>query len=377
VIAAASYDFCVVGGGIAGLSAAAELAAHGRVLLLEREAALAQHATGRSAALFAEFYGNAPVRALTRASRAFYERPPAAFARSPLGRRGTLFVGTEAQRPAVEAFQALLQQGGARPVWLDAAALRAQVPVLTTATMGLLDAVAEDIDVGVVVDGFVRLLRERGGEIRRNSAPRALQRHGDRYRVELDDTTLDVRVVVNAAGAWAGEFAAFAGATAIPMTPMRRTAFVVDLPDGIDARPWPCVIDIDEQLYFKSDAGRLLVSPADETPSVPCDAWADDLDVAIAVERLEAMTSLRVAQVRSSWAGLRTFAPDRTPVVGFDPRLPGFFWLAGQGGYGLQTAPAMARAAAALASGSAWPEDLAAAGLQPEQLSPRRFAAGT
>ena len=153
-----------------------------------------------------------------------------------------------------------------------------------------------------------------------------------------------------------------------------RQCLNVDLPEGLDASAWPCVIDIDEHLYFKPDAGRLLVSPADETPSMPCDAWADDLDVAEAVERLETMTSLRVTQVRSRWAGLRTFAPDRTPIVGFDPELPGFFWLAGQGGYGLQTAPAMARAAAALASGSAWPADLAAEGVQPEQLAPRRFA---
>ncbi len=372
--ARARCDFCVIGGGIAGLSAAAELAAHGSVVLLEREAALAQHATGRSAALFAEFYGNAPVRALTRASRAFYERPPAAFARSPLGRRGTLFVGTADQRKAVEALREELSRSGAQPAMLDGAAVHERVPIIANAALGLLDAAAEDIDVGVVVEGYTKLLRERGGEVRRNSAPRAVARRGSHFQIALPEAALDARVVVDAAGAWADEVGTLAGATPMSLAPLRRTAFIVDLPEGLDASAWPCVIDIDEHLYFKPDAGRLLVSPADETPSMPCDAWADDLDVAEAVERLETMTSLRVTQVRSRWAGLRTFAPDRTPIVGFDPELPGFFWLAGQGGYGLQTAPAMARAAAALASGSAWPADLAAEGVQPEQLAPRRFA---
>lgn len=371
---ATACDFCVIGGGIAGLSAAAELAAHGSVVLLEREAALAQHATGRSAALFAEFYGNAPVRALTRASRAFYERPPAAFARSPLGRRGTLFIGNSGQRAAVEALRSELERSGAQPAMLDAAAVHARVPIVANAALGLLDAAAEDIDVGVVVEGYTKLLRERGGEVRRNCAPRALSRSEGHFDIDLPEGALEARVVVDAAGAWADEVGALAGATPMRLAPLRRTAFIVDLPDGLDARAWPCVIDIDERLYFKPDAGRLLVSPADETPSAPCDAWADDLDVAEAVERLETMTSLRVTQVRSRWAGLRTFAPDRTPIVGFDPNLPRFFWLAGQGGYGLQTAPAMARAAAALASESAWPADLAAEGVQPEHLTPRRFA---
>jgi D-arginine dehydrogenase len=256
---------------------------------------------------------------------------------------------------------------------LEAAAVRALVPIVETAAVGLLDAAAEDIDVGAVVEGYTRLLRERGGEVRRHCAPRGFVRLGTGFEINLPDGPLAARVVVNAAGAWADDVGALAGGTPIGLTPLRRTAFIVDLPQGVDARAWPCVIDIDERLYFKPDAGRLLVSPADETPSAPCDAWADDLDVAEAVQRLETMTSLRVSQVRARWAGLRTFAPDRTPVVGFDPQLPGFFWLAGQGGYGLQTAPAMARAAAALASGSQWPADLAAEGVQPQHLTPQRF----
>jgi D-arginine dehydrogenase len=203
-----------------------------------------------------------------------------------------------------------------------------------------------------------------------------MARRGSGFEIDLPEGPIDAPIVIDAAGAWADAVGTMAGATPMGLAPLRRTAFIVDLPEGLDARAWPCVIDIDERLYFKPDAGRLLVSPADETPSAPCDAWAEDLDVAAAVERLETMTSLRVTQVRSRWAGLRTFAPDRTPVVGFDPTLPGFFWLAGQGGYGLQTAPAMARAAAALASGGPWPADLAAEGVQPEQLTPRRFARG-
>jgi D-arginine dehydrogenase len=180
-------------------------------------------------------------------------------------------------------------------------------------------------------------------------------------------------VLVNAAGAWADGVAETCGALRIGLQPLRRTALLVDPPTGVDIRDWPAVIDADEMFYFKPDAGKLLLSPADETPDKPGDAQPDDLDVAVAVDRVQMALDIDVQRVRHCWAGLRTFAPDRAPVVGFDPRTTGLFWCAGQGGYGIQSAPALARTAAALAKRESIPADVAAQGLKAEDLSPGRF----
>ncbi|MFO1426856.1 MAG: FAD-binding oxidoreductase [Steroidobacteraceae bacterium] len=295
-----------------------------------------------------------------------------AFARSR--RAGCCTSRARRSAPPIEALAAELRSGGGDPRPVSGGEVSARVPVVRGAASGLLEPEARDIDAGGLVDGYLRLLRTRGGELRRNAELRGIESWGSRLVAQFAGGELEAGTIVNAAGAWAGEVAWLAGALPIGLAPLRRTAFTIDLPEGVEARAWPCVIDVEERLYFKPDAGRLLVSPADETPSVPCDAQADDFDVALAVERLEAMTSLRVTRVRARWAGLRTFAPDRTPLVGFDPRAPGFFWLAGQGGYGLQTSAAMARAAAALATGSGWPADLAAQGVRPEALAPDRYA---
>lgn len=368
-----TYDFCVIGGGIAGVAVASELARRGRVVLLEREADLGYHATGRSAALFAESYGNAPVRALTRASRWFFVDPPEGFGRPLVTARGALFVATAAQRAALETLAAALQAEGAAARRIDAVELPAIVPVLATAEQGILDSGALDIDVASLLAGFARRARAAGAEILTRREVTAIRRDG-MFTVECGGERFSAPVVVNAAGAWAGVIGERAGALPLPLQPLRRTAFIIDGPPGLHLNAWPMVIDVEEKLYFKPDADRLLVSPADETPSRPCDAWADDLDVAMAVERLETLTTLRVERVASSWAGLRTFAPDRVPVVGFDPTLAGFFWLAGQGGYGVQTAPALARTAAALAAGEPLPDEVAAEGVTAAMLSPARFA---
>jgi D-arginine dehydrogenase len=181
-------------------------------------------------------------------------------------------------------------------------------------------------------------------------------------------------VLINAAGAWADEVATACGARALGLQPLRRTALLIDPPAGVDIRDWPAVIDADEQFYFKPDAGKLLLSPADETPNPAADVHPDDLDVAIAVDRVQAALDIDVRRVSHSWAGLRTFSPDRVPVVGFDPEVAGFFWCAGQGGYGIQTSPAMARTAAALVKQESLPADIAAQGLAAEDLSPQRFS---
>jgi D-arginine dehydrogenase len=369
------FDYCVIGGGIAGLSVGWELAAHGRVILLEQESQLSYHATGRSAALFAECYGNAAVRALTRASRDFYFNPPAGFAPRPLvSDRGALYIATEAQLPELTEFAREVADGSAPLTVFSGAEARERVPILSTAVAGAcFDPAVCDIDVGAVVDGFRRGFRARDGVIATEAGVRHLARLSDGWRVGAGTREVTARILVNAAGAWADEIAALAGAARLGLTPRRRTAAIVDLPGGINARAWPCVFDVADRFYAKPDADRLLISPADEAPSLPCDAQPDDLDVAEAVDRIERVTTLTISRVSRAWAGLRTFAPDRSPVIGFDPRIEGLFWFAGQGGYGFQMAPAAAHAARALVLGQFAPALAALLGVSEALLSPRRF----
>jgi D-arginine dehydrogenase len=230
-----------------------------------------------------------------------------------------------------------------------------------------------DIDVHALLQGFMRGARAAGATIVTGSpVTRAERRHGI-WSIELADGPVTAPVLVNAAGAWADRVATACGAATLGLQPLRRTALLVEMPDGVDIREWPAVLDVDEQFYFKPEAGKLLLSPADETPSSPVDAQSDELDVAVGVERLETALDIEVRRVTHSWAGLRTFSPDRTPVMGFDPKVPGLFWCAGQGGYGIQTSPAMGRLAAALAMGERLPADVAAEGLTAKDLSPNRF----
>jgi D-arginine dehydrogenase len=250
------------------------------------------------------------------------------------------------------------------------------VPVLRPdyVAAGLLEPAAMDADVAALHQGFLKGARARGVEIRTGCEVTAIARRAGGFRVTCaSGETFQAAVVVNAAGAWADRIAALAGAAPVGLQPLRRTALIVDAPAGVETRAWPAVIDVDEQFYFKPDAGRLLASPGDETPSEPCDAWADEMDVAICVERIQAAADIPVRRIVRAWAGLRSFVADRSPVIGFDPGVAGFFWLAGQGGYGVQTAPAAARAAAALARGRPIPADIAAEGVTAEDLSAARL----
>lgn len=372
-------DVIVIGAGIAGASVAYELAANRRVLLLERESQPGYHTTGRSAALFTETYGNAAMRALTRASKAFFVDPPAGFASTPLlSPRGTLLVARAEQLPALERARdecAALVGNLAR--W-SGEEVRARVPCFDPEQVagGLLEPDAMDIDVHALHQGYLRGLRARDGVLVCNAEVRALARYRGHWRVQTPAGEFAAPVLVNAAGAWADGIGRLAGARPIGLVPMRRTAITFDLPQGAGVDRWPAVIDIDEQWYFKPDAGRLLASPADETPSPPCDAQPDEYDVALLVDRLARHTTLQVPRIRARWAGLRSFVADRTLVAGFDAQADGFFWLAGQGGYGIQTAPAAARLSAALISGEAIPSDVAAVGVDAEALSPSRPSVG-
>jgi D-arginine dehydrogenase len=370
-----SFDFLIVGGGMAGVSAGYELARHGSVCVLEREDQLAFHSTGRSAAHYMETYGNVPVRALTTASRAFYGAPPEGFGEDPLtSPRGALYLADEDHlrtlRDQLEAVKEIVP--GVR--WIERDELRSHVPCLAPDRWigGLFEPGAMDLDVHAIHQGYVRGLRTRGGIVLAGEEVTAVSRSTGGWAVRSGTGERSARVLVNAAGAWADVLARLAGAPPIGLRPLRRTAILVDPPGDISS--WPLVIGAAEDFYFKPEARRLLVSPADETPSDPCNAAPDDYDVALAVDRLEHATTIRVQHVSHRWAGLRSFVADRTPVAGPDPACDGLVWLAAQGGYGIQTAPALARACSALSVGAPLPEDLAALGLTAGELSPRRPA---
>jgi D-arginine dehydrogenase len=359
----AVVDFLVVGAGMAGASIAAELAGEASVLVVEAEDAPGYHTTGRSAALYIASYGGPPVRALTAASRAFFDAPPAGFAEYPLlSTRGCLHIATAGQLPQLDALAADLAATGVEVRRIGADEARAMAPILRpqAAAGGVHEPAAADIDVAALHAGFLRLARRRGAALQVSAGLVALAREGETWSARLaSGETVNARTVIDAAGAWGDRVAVLAGAAPVGLVPCRRTGLILDLPPGIDASAWPAVIDVAEQFYFKPEAGRLMASPADETPSDPLDAAPDELDIAICVERIQTAADLPVRRVVRSWAGLRTFSPDRTPVFGYDDATPGFFWFVGQGGYGIQIAPAAARLGAALALKRPVPGDIA------------------
>lgn len=369
-------DFLVIGAGIAGASVAASLATRGSVVVLDAEEHAGYHTTGRSAALYSAIYGNATIRALTRASRSFLFAPPDGFVSTPLVRpRATLYFARSGQAhrlavfrtdPDIAAGTALISESEARalipifkPDFVEAAALELE---------------SADIDVDALLQGFLRQTRQRGGQVLLGGGVQSIRRSDGQWIVKAGDHEIVAPVLVNASGAWGDEVAKLCGVKPVGLQPRRRTALLIETPRSVDSTNWPAAIDIEEQFYFKPDAGLLLLSPADEHLSAPCDAQPEELDIAIAVDRFEQATGIPVRQVKRSWAGLRVFSPDRTPVVGFDPEVAGFFWLVGQGGYGIQTSAAMGRAAAALASGEPWPADIADMGATADMVSAARFA---
>lgn len=371
------YDALVIGGGIAGASIGAQLAEGSHVAVLEAEDQPGYHSTGRSAALFAEAYGNVVIRALTRASREFFFSPPAGFSDHALvSPRKVMVLGRAEQREAFERLVAREVEGGALQL-IDGPAALALCPVLDPVGLlgAVLDSDAADIEVHALQQGYIKLLKARGGQLFLGA--RATEIEFDPkaalWVVQTDRGVFRASVLVNAAGAWADEVAVMAGARPLALEPRRRTAALIDVPEGLDARDWPMILDVEESFYMKPDAGLLLMSPADETLSPPEDAQPDELDVAIAADRLQSVTTIEVRRIKSKWAGLRSFVADRSPVAGYDPDLPGFFWLAALGGYGIQTAPALSALAAKLVLRLPTSADFAAMQIQPEHLSPSRF----
>ena len=370
------YDFIVVGAGIAGASAAYRLVDHGATVLLEMEEWPGYHSTGRSAAQFTELYGNGPIRALVRLSKDFLDSPPDGFAGAPiLTPRGAMFVATGAQRDAIQAFLDMARQENCLARELDVAGARSVVPVLRASAFesAVLEPESADIDVHALHGGFLRGFQAGGGRAVTNAEAKKIERIDGNWRVDTSSGTYEAPVLVNAAGAWGDVIAARAGVCTIGLQPKRRTVILFDPPQDEDVSDWPLVIDAEENWYFKPEAGKVLASPADETPTEPCDAQPEELDIAVVVDAIEQMTTMKVGRISHSRAGLRTFANDKTPVLGFAPNAQGFFWLAGQGGYGIETSPAMGVAAASLIVDGCLPDEFTDAGVTEKVLSPRRF----
>jgi len=375
-VAAENADIIVIGAGMAGASAAAHLAETVRVILLEGEGQPGYHSTGRSAALFSETYGNLAVRILTRAGRGFYEERAGGLAAHPiLTPRGVLVYAMPGQEGLLDSAWAELSPLDPTIRRLDAGETRALVPVLRPDKIiaAIHEPGAMDIDVHGLHAAYLRLLRRRGGRLV-TAAPVVRLRHSaGTWTATTAEGDFTAPVIVNAAGAWADAVAALAGLPPVGIVPKRRTALIVAPPPGIDVGAWPLTIDAAETGYFKPEAGKLVVSPADETPVEPSDVQPEELDIAIAVDRLTERTTIAVTHVERKWAGLRSFVADKRPVVGFDPLASGFFWLAGQGGYGIQAAEGLARSTAMLIAAGRLPPDIAAAGLDPAMLSAARF----
>ena len=369
-------DFLVVGSGIAAASLGYFLAPHGRVTLLEREAQPGYHSTGRSAALFLASYGTPQVRALTLASRAFLDAPPAGFADVPiLSPRGALFTATPEQAELLDEHCALLASLSPQSRRLSRDQTLALVPVLRPERLlgSALEPDASDIDVHALHQGYLRGLRRHGGTLVCDAEVTHIERHGGAWRVQAGGHEYRAPLLVNAAGAWCDGVSQLAGVRPIGLQPKRRSAFIFAPPPGLDVTRWPSVVDADETWYFKPDAGMLLGSPANADPVAPQDVQPEELDIALGIDRIQAHTTLQIRRPTRTWAGLRSFVADGDLVGGFDAQVPGFFWVAAQGGYGIQTSAAMGQACAALLRGEALPPHLADFGLTPAMLSPARL----
>ncbi len=371
------FDFAIIGAGIAGVSAAYHLAPHARVIILEREHVAAYHTTGRSAALHSETYGSAEIRAITVAAGHFYRAPPAGFTdHLLLTPRGALLAGRADQEAAVR--QAADEFARLVPTvrWLEPVEVLRRQPLLKPEACagGAVFEEAEDMDVAAIHAGFLKGARAAGAVLRLDAEVVNLDRAGGRWTIRLRDGEPVVAAnLVNASGSWADVVAGLAGAKPVGLVPKRRTAFTFDAPPGVPLATLPAVIDFDESWYIKPEVGQILGSPADETPSPPTDAQPEEMDIAIAVDRIQTSTTLQIHRIKNKWAGLRSFVADKNLVVGYDGDVDGFFWLAGQGGYGIQTAAAAGRLSAALALGKTLPSDIAGLGVSEAALSPRRF----
>lgn len=368
------FDAIVIGAGIAGASVAYFMAPHARVLVLEREAYAGMHSTGRSAALFSETYGSPQVRTLTRATRPFLAQPPEGFAAQPIiSARGSTIIGTAEQVEKVLALHDAIVPFTRNVELHDAKKLFDTVPVLKPefAQIGLHEPGAADIDVNELHQGFLRGMRARGGQLRLNVGIRAIVRDAQGWTVDDGEQVFRAPLLLNAAGAWVDQVATMAGVMPIGITPKRRSAFVFEAPENLKASHWPFITSFDEGFYFKPDAGLLLGSCANADPVQPHDVQPEEYDIALGIHRIEEATTMTIRRPRRTWAGLRSFVADGDLVGGFATDAQGFFWIAAQGGYGIQTCAAMGEACAHLALGRPLPSVLVDAGVSADMLAPR------
>lgn len=373
------FDIAIVGGGIAGASTAYALGARRSVLLIEREAAWGYHSTGRSAAEFTLRFHASGAGRLTRASKDFLFAQPDGFADVDLLRpRGNLLIAeagkSDLLRQTYETEAAHCPEGGHKLHLLSVDDALEKVPFLDPAwvRVAFYDEDCWDIEVENLLQGFLRGARRNGVQMQQNASLQSVRRERDHWILETQAGSFRAGIVVNAAGGWADEIAGLMGADPLGLAPMRRTAISVKTP-GVDLAGVPEVNEVEEDFYFKPDAGQLMVSPADETLVDPHDAWPEEIDIAYAAHYLTECTTLDVTHVAHSWAGLRTFSADRHPVIGPSSRVPGLFWLAGLGGFGIQTSPAVGQMAAAMLTGETMPATCRAAGIAQDSFSPQRF----
>ncbi len=367
-----SVDIAVVGGGIAGLSVAALLARHASVVVLEAEEQPGYHATGRSAAVFAQNYGSPLTRALTAWSARVYE----AMVPAVLSPRGLLRFAPETDRDRMAALFRKMSRD-VPLAWLEADEIAARLPLLRPgrAGCGFENAAAMDMDVSAILQAHVRTLIAHSGRLVTGFRLVMARRADARWTLTSEKgATVAADILVNAAGAWADEIAVIAGAVPLGLTPLRRSAVIFDPPAGRDIAGLPMAIDLDETLYVKPEAGRLMASPCDETPAPLADSRPEEIDIAICLDRVERLFDIPSPRPLAAWSGLRTFAPDREPLCGWDTACPGLFWLAGQGGYGVQTAPALARLAADRILHDDAQSRTEMPGVDPRAIAPDRFA---
>lgn len=370
------YDYLIVGSGIAGASVAYHLAQGAKVVILEREDQPGYHSTGRSAAVFAESYGPRLMRVMTVASGPFLRTPPDGFASGPLMHpRGALFVAREDQRGFLEGLVKELRELSDDLALVDVDAALKLCPVLKKSYLAAAahDPTVMDMDVNAIHQGYLRGARAKGAAVVTNAEVTALERKSGKWLCTTKAGAFAAPVLIDAAGAWADAVADLAGVRKIGLQPKRRTVIIFDAPPGVDFAKSPVAADCSEQFYFKPESGRVLASPADETPVEPQDIQPDELDVALVVDRLEKASTLKVGRILRRWAGLRSFVKDKGPVVGYAPDADGFFWLAGQGGYGIQTSYAMGQTAASLAAGRGLPDAVKGYGIGESDLGPARL----
>ncbi|PHZ84059.1 NAD(P)/FAD-dependent oxidoreductase [Paremcibacter congregatus] len=373
-----SADFIIIGGGIAGASAGYELSKVGRVILLEKENRPGYHTTGRSAAIFTKSYrdGDPLINALVVASEAFFKTPPAGFTDHPLiSPRAMIHIASKDKTAALDGLHEKLKRINVASRFLSRNEARALLPILAENYQEkvLFEEEIYDMDVSALHEGFLQGIKAAGQDIISTAEVTGLHSSGGLWTVTTPQGVYRAPVVINAAGAWVDEVAALADIAPIDIHPLRRTMIMVSAPDNMDPRDWPFVMEATQGFYFRPDSGKLIATPADEHLSPPCDAQPEEIDIAYAAHYLQETTTLEVRKIDTSWAGLRNHVADGYPVVGFDPAAPGFFWLAGQGGFGIKTAPALGRITAALVQGKGLPDDVSRLGLTEAQISVRRL----